>query len=598
MGNIIGPDISFYQDNDETQVIVDFQKMRSNGAEFVIIRAGQNSWPDPDFAQNWKMAKQAGLPRGSYWFYDSRTDPAQQASLWISNMKGDLGELPLWADFEENYGGPFAGWNNWVIFLNTVRSLAPDHEIGIYTNYYYWRERVPVNARGQFSTYPLWIANYNPGAPLIPEPWTTWMFHQFTDQGPGVAFGAESNRIDLNYFNGDLAAFRARFDLSETPTIPENPTPIDVKKVTHRGVEAHIIERFGAKCIVHIIDPVQARVYVTPGGFRTVSAAIQKYGAQLGTNGGGWPNVQTPGHRSNEIWASDGLLVQATALDDRGYINIDALNKPVISKNSKLMTGIRNAWGFDRILGENGVFNSKISDRYTKDARTGAGVTADGKLIILSAEGNDRYQHGLSFPEMWEVLEEFGAIIAGNCDGGSSSAVVNLALSKNSLIVPSDGVQANVINQVLVFAEPVDIPPTNPDEEPMTDIFLKVTTEQKERVAPSMYNPTSRAGQVSGTIIVVPAKVPADLDLKDNLIKDTDSRSDALFVKTSSGWYQPAFYQGKWFMVEVADPNTPEEPDPTPNTTVDVAIVVKDAIGNKIAVNKVSVNDDLYNKAS
>ena len=79
-------------------------------AGFAIIRAGQNLWPDRDFKLNWREAKLAGLPRGSYWFYDSRVDPKKQAELWISLFNGDFGELPLFADFEDNYGGSFKGW--------------------------------------------------------------------------------------------------------------------------------------------------------------------------------------------------------------------------------------------------------------------------------------------------------------------------------------------------------------------------------------------------------------------------------------------------------------------------------------------------------
>lgn len=582
MAKIIGPDISFYQDDDQTIRQVDFKKMKSNGAEFVIIRAGQNSWPDPDFAYNWRMAKAAGLPRGSYWFYDSRYPPALQADLFVTACGGDFGELPMWADFEEKYGGPYAGVSNWQVFLDALKDLIPASvEIGIYTNYYYWREHVPATLRHEFKNFPLWIANYNTGAPLIPEPWILWTFHQYTDKGPGLAFGAESNRIDLNYFDGDRARLYERFNIPELPEEPELP-PLGTTIQTHKGVVLHMIERFGAKCIVHVIDPKQARVYVTNGGFRTPGAAVTMYDAQIGVNGGGWPNQQTPGHRANEIWASDGVLLQATALDDRGYINIDSQARPAVSKNSRLMPGIYNTWGYDRILGENGVFNSRISDRTTKDARTGSGIDADGKLIILSAEGNDRYQRGLSFPEMWEVLEEFGAIIAGNNDGGSSTAVINTKISNESLILPSDGAQAPVINQVLIFAEPINIPPT---EEPMATRFLKVTTAHKERPTPSMFNITSRAGQPVGTIIEIPAKVPA-VPLKDDLIKDTNPQSDALFVKTATGWYQPAFYQGVWNMVEVPDPSGPTDPEvPFPGDVQDMTLNLPGIVFGKVILN-------------
>ena len=231
MANVIGPDVSFYQDDPETPQGIDFVKMRKS-AGYVIIRAGQNTWVDSDFKINWREAKLAKLPRGSYWFYDSRTEPKKQAELWVSLFGGDFGELPLFADFEENYKGPYKGWKNWYTFLERLKSLVGGHEIAIYTAYYYWRDNAP-NATTQatnldyFRQYPLWIAHYAAVDPMIPLPWKKgeWLFWQYTETGDGKLFGVESKGIDLNYFNGDYAALKTRFNL----TIPDpdpNPNPI------------------------------------------------------------------------------------------------------------------------------------------------------------------------------------------------------------------------------------------------------------------------------------------------------------------------------------------------------------------------------------
>ncbi|WKZ34699.1 MAG: SH3 domain-containing protein [Anaerolineales bacterium] len=228
MTNVIGTDVSFYQDDPQTPEGIDFIKMRS-AAGYVIIRAGQNLWADRDFKVNWREAKRAGLPRGSYWFYDSRVDPRKQAELWASLFAGDFGELPLFADFEDNYGGAFKGWRHWYTFLERIKELAPGREIGIYTAYYYWIENttsagIPNASLEYFKQYPLWIANYGVSKPLVPKPWTNWTFWQFTDKGDGRIYGVESLNIDLNHFNGDLTAFRTRFKLSDAP-IPD-PEPL------------------------------------------------------------------------------------------------------------------------------------------------------------------------------------------------------------------------------------------------------------------------------------------------------------------------------------------------------------------------------------
>lgn len=231
MANLIGPDVSFYQDVDSTPQGINFVKM-AQSAGYVIIRSGQNVWVDSDFRTNWNNAKAAGLPRGSYWFYDSRAEPKAQADLWFSTFDGDLGELPLFADFEEAYGGLYSGWKHWKTFLERIKSRVGNHEIGIYTAYYYWVRNAPSASANPadleyFHQYPLWIANYGVTSPLVPKPWNTteWTFWQFTDSGDGALYGVESSRIDLNYFNGDLAAFRQRFKLGDMPP-PPPPGPV------------------------------------------------------------------------------------------------------------------------------------------------------------------------------------------------------------------------------------------------------------------------------------------------------------------------------------------------------------------------------------
>jgi GH25 family lysozyme M1 (1,4-beta-N-acetylmuramidase) len=235
--SILGPDISFYQDDPETSQGIDFEKMKKS-ANFVIIRAGQNVWVDSDFKTNWIAAKQAGLPRGSYWFYDSRTDPVRQAELWVQLFDGDLGELPLFVDLEESYDGSYKGWENWRIFLETMKQLVPGKEIAIYTYYSYWSENAPSAVTDAanleyFHQYPLWAADFSKTEPTIPKPWSKneWLFWMYTETGDGELYGVESKGIDLNYFNGSAADFQ-QFLISsanassqiELPTETQQPT--------------------------------------------------------------------------------------------------------------------------------------------------------------------------------------------------------------------------------------------------------------------------------------------------------------------------------------------------------------------------------------
>ena len=278
MANLIGPDVSFYQDAADTPQGIDFGKMKQS-AGYVIIRAGQNVWIDSDFKTNWRDAKVAALPRGSYWFYDSRAEPKEQADLWFSTFEGDLGELPLFADFEEAYGGLYTGWKHWKTFLERIKARVGNHEIGIYTAYYYWVRNAP-NATTDaanlqyFRQYPLWVANYGVTTPLVPKPWGTneWTFWQFTDSGDGKLYGVESSRIDLNYFNGDLAAFQQRFNTGTTPPPPTGPVWYKVT-ASALNVRSGPATTFGVVGLLRQDEVVEGLATSADGGWAQIKRA-------------------------------------------------------------------------------------------------------------------------------------------------------------------------------------------------------------------------------------------------------------------------------------------------------------------------------------
>lgn len=253
--NAEGPDVSFYQDDNETPRQIDFVKM-AKAAVYVIIRTGQNLWEDQDFDYNWHESRLAGLPRGSYWFYDSRIEPKLQARKYIACFADpkDLGELPLMCDFEDTYKGPYQGWKHWYTFIEELKRLAPGKAIGIYTGYYYWIENttlvgIPAASLEYFHQYPLWIANYGNPKPLVPKPWgpEEWTFWQYTDNGDGGLYGVESLNIDMNQFHGDADAFRARFQLDvqpdPLPETPDRPVIISLLAMLEGGGQLEFIKR-------------------------------------------------------------------------------------------------------------------------------------------------------------------------------------------------------------------------------------------------------------------------------------------------------------------------------------------------------------------
>ena len=207
-------DVSFYQGT------IDFQQMATQ-LHGVVIRAGQRTWVDSKFRENWTKAKAADLPRGSYWFYDSREKPENQAALWWAQVKDDPGELVHVADFEESYGGPYGRVAHFRIFLQEFQRLSglSDDRIAIYTGYYWWLNRVGDDPF--FKRYSLWIAWYTSGMSVVrvPAPWTEsdLLLWQHTASGDGPEHGVSSQEIDLNWYCCTLSDYIQRFGLSEPP---------------------------------------------------------------------------------------------------------------------------------------------------------------------------------------------------------------------------------------------------------------------------------------------------------------------------------------------------------------------------------------------
>lgn len=203
-------DVSFYQAD------IDFAKMKAAGLAGVILRAGQRYWIDSKYGVNQAQAKAAGLPRGSYWFYDGREDPKKQAALLWSIVKDSGLELWYVMDLEDNYGGAYANKASRRTFIEEFQRLSglPDDRILIYSGFYWWNENMGNDA--WFRKYRLWLAWYAAeSAVRVPAPWleSDLVLWQYTSSGDGLRYGVSSLEIDLDWYNGTPAQFTAEYGL-------------------------------------------------------------------------------------------------------------------------------------------------------------------------------------------------------------------------------------------------------------------------------------------------------------------------------------------------------------------------------------------------
>lgn len=214
---IFGFDVSFWNDDNQTPNGIDFYKMKSYGANFVIIRAGQGGVIDQDFNTNWENAKKAGIPRSAYFFYDPRIDPIRQAQVFAAAIP-DTPEGRLWVDLEfpTAWGGRYTASVHWQAMMEEVKRLT-GLRVGVYTANWWWAA-MPVHDSAYFGRHPLWVAQYvnDPIYVKLPAPWTSALIWQDGTPPIGLEVGVESKEIDHNYFNGGAAEFDLEFGVTIT----------------------------------------------------------------------------------------------------------------------------------------------------------------------------------------------------------------------------------------------------------------------------------------------------------------------------------------------------------------------------------------------
>lgn len=411
------PDVSFWQDDNNTARQIDFVKMREQ-CDGVMIRAGQNLWIDPDFVYNWQAAKEAGLKRGSYHLYDSRADPIEQSKKFANLFRYDPPEWGLWGDLEESYGGAYAGEKNWKKFFDNTIYIS-HCEMGLYTNYYWWLSQT-ITMPAYWGTFPLWMAWYtnDPARVLLPPPWANKgaVLWQYTDSGDGSLYGVESKEIDLNKTS---QAFYNLF--GGVPSVPsdEISTPYDdVKMVTGT--------RSGWKFWLFVIDPQKVSYEVVhPSPYNIGTEIAKRTGADIVVNGG------------EPLENDSGVII---GIQDYSVVNgvtviprKEFVPSLIVHKDGTLRMyhetdpQAQQAISGERYLVVNGV-NVIPPDgteaKYTEGhSRHVEGVTADGKQVLLINEGVYPNQ-GLRLYECAELMRQYGANIAADMSGGGDTTLV------------------------------------------------------------------------------------------------------------------------------------------------------------------------------
>jgi lysozyme len=213
--NILGVDISHWEDNPDTPKKIDFNMMKAAGAQFCIFKASQAWKPDLVFQISWADCKGI-LPRGAYHYLDYTKTGLDQAKYFCDLISKDPPEIPPIVDYECKVNIPTNANGQLWNFLTYVEVTT--HRVPIiYSSPDYWKN-YGTPAVG-WKKYPLWIANYQVTKPFIPAPWLEWKFWQYTDKGDGHKYGVEALGIDLNYYNGTYEQLQAFCNIAVPPPV-------------------------------------------------------------------------------------------------------------------------------------------------------------------------------------------------------------------------------------------------------------------------------------------------------------------------------------------------------------------------------------------
>ena len=174
--SVKGIDVSKYQKE------IDWSKVRNDGVEFALIRAGygrETSQKDPYFEQNYAGAKAAGLRVGAYWYSyaESAEDAKTEAAAFLTSVSGKAFDLPVYYDVEEKAqaqkGKEFV---TSVILAFAEEVEKAGYTAGVYANTNWLKNYIALDKLGGRS---IWKADWS----KEPDESIACDIHQYTSNG-------------------------------------------------------------------------------------------------------------------------------------------------------------------------------------------------------------------------------------------------------------------------------------------------------------------------------------------------------------------------------------------------------------------------------
>ena len=161
---------------------------------------------------------------------------------------------------------------------------------------------------------------------------------------------------------------------------------------------------------------------------------VAKYDAVAGINAGGFEDAGGRGNGSlpQGLVIRDGEILWGSAFDRYNLVGLDRdgiLHVGSMTGREALELGVR--WGVSFVtydgLASALIINGEVQRQNLGggiNPRTAIGQRSDGALLLLVLDGRSIGTLGATMEDVCDIMLEYGAVNAGNLDGGSSSAMV------------------------------------------------------------------------------------------------------------------------------------------------------------------------------
>lgn len=197
---------------------VDFNLLKQNGIDFVILRLGwignkENHTIDSKFESYYNSAKSVGLKVGCYVYSYVETSKAMTSAInWIkNNIQGKSFEYPIFLDLEDSQISYIDKKSMTNLAIQFCQSFGNS---GIYANKNWFTNKLDIN---QLLNYKIWLAEWNKNNYTVDFRVDIW---QYTSDG--IVSGI-SGRVDMNYSyidvsnsNSNSNDFGGDFDMPKT----------------------------------------------------------------------------------------------------------------------------------------------------------------------------------------------------------------------------------------------------------------------------------------------------------------------------------------------------------------------------------------------